>query len=604
MLKRTKLCTEVKEKDIDKTMVVCGWVHSWRDHGGVIFIDLRDYTGIIQVVFNPEISKECHDVAGKLRSEDVIAVKGIVSKRSDETINPKIPTGMIEVKVNEVELLNKSLTPPFEIDDQVNVGEEHRLQYRYLDMRRNQIQHNIRMRHEVVKEFRNFLNDNHFLDIETPIMNKSTPEGARDFLVPSRVNPGKFYALPQSPQIFKQILMVAGFDKYYQIVRCFRDEDLRKDRQPEFTQIDMEMSFIDEEDIYGVVEEMFRTVIKKVFHKNVKTPFPRYTYREVMDKYGLDKPDLRYALELTDITDLAGKTDFMVFKETVEKKGIVKCLNVPGGAKLSRKEIDDLTSFVSIFGAKGLAWIKITDKGPESVVVKFIPEPVMKEIMDRAKSRKGDVLFFMADQPQVVYDSLGNLRNKLAEIFKLIDEDQLNFLWVHNFPLMEYDKVENRLTAIHHPFTHPKRALDDIGSEKDLIKTLKENPQDLFARSYDLVLNGIELGGGSIRIHHRKLQEETFSALGLKEEQMKDQFGFLLDALSYGAPPHGGIAFGLDRFLMLLLKQGSIRDVIPFPKTQKAVCLMSDSPSEVSEKQLKELSIKLDILKADPDQRS
>ncbi len=597
MLKRTKYCGEVKEKDIENDITVNGWVHSWRDHGGVIFIDLRDTTGILQIVFNPEVSPESHEVAGKLRSEDVIVVKGVVEKRSEETINLKIPTGKVEVKVYTIEVLNKSKTPPFEIDEHISVGEEHRLAYRYLDLRRHHLQHNIKIRHEVVNEFRNFLNNNRFFDIETPILNKSTPEGARDFLIPSRVNPGKFYALPQSPQIFKQILMIAGFDKYYQIVKCFRDEDLRKDRQPEFTQIDMEMSFIDEEDVYQVVEEMFKYVIKNVFNKDIALPFPRYTYDEVINKYGLDKPDFRFDLPLTDITDLADKTDFMIFKETVSNKGMVKCLNVYEGAKLSRKEIDDLTAYVSIFGAKGLAWIKITEKGPESVVVKFIPEAIMKEIMKRAGSKVGDILFFMADQPGVVNDSLGNLRNKIAEMFNLINEDELNFSWVHNFPLMEYDAIEKKMVSIHHPFTHPKIKQDDTGTEKELIKILKDSPEALYARSYDLVLNGVELGGGSIRIHNRELQEEMFSALKLSKEQMTAQFGFLLDALQYGAPPHGGIAFGLDRFLMLMLKENSIRDVIPFPKTQKAVCLMSDSPSEVDEKQLKELGIKLNIVK-------
>lgn len=597
MLKRSKYCGEMTEKDISKQHVVCGWVHSWRDHGGVIFIDLRDHTGIVQIVFNPEVSKECHEVAGKLRSEDVVIVQGTVEKRSEETINPKIPTGTIEIMIDTVEVLNKSKTPPFEIDEHVNVGEEHRLEYRYLDLRRPQLQHNIKTRHQVVQEFRNFLSDNKFFDIDTPVMNKSTPEGARDFLIPSRINPGKFYALPQSPQIFKQILMVAGFDCYYQIVKCFRDEDLRKDRQPEFTQIDMEMSFIDEKDIYNICENMFKTVIKKVFNKDVKTPFPRFTYHEVMSKYGLDKPDLRFDLELTDITDLADKTEFMVFKNTIEKKGIVKCLNVPGGAKLSRKEIDDLTSYVSIFGAKGLAWIKITENGPESVVVKFIPDPIMKEIMKRADSKKGDVIFFMADNERVVNDSLGNLRNKIAEMFDLINKDELNFAWVYDFPLMEYDLTEKRLTSKHHPFTHPSISDDKVGTEDEIIKALKEKPETLVSRSYDLILNGVELGGGSIRIHHKKLQEEIFSALGLSKEQADNQFGFLLKALQYGAPPHGGIAFGLDRFLMLLLNENSIRDVIPFPKTQKAVCLMSDSPSDVDEKQLKDLSIKLNIVK-------
>ena len=594
MLKRDRYCCDTTEKDISKEVTVSGWVNSWRDHGGVVFIDLRDVTGILQVVFNPEISKESHDIADKLRSEDVIAVKGVVENRSEENINLKMSTGKVEVKVHEGEVLNKAITPPFEVsDERITVGEEHRLQYRYLDLRRPVLQHNIKTRHLAIQEFRNFLNKNNFLDIETPILNKSTPEGARDFLVPSRINPGKFYALPQSPQIFKQLLMISGFDKYYQIVKCFRDEDLRKERQPEFTQIDMELSFIDEEDIYSVVEDMFKTVIEKVFNKKIKNPFGKYSYDEVMNKYGMDKPDLRFGLELTDITDIAGNTDFQIFKEVIEKKGLVKCQSVPGGAKLSRKEIDDLTAYLSVFGAKGLAWIKITEKGPESVIVKFIPKQIMDEILKRTKSKQGDIIFFMAAKAQIVYDSLGNLRNKIAEMFNLADKNDLNFLWVNNFPLLEYDPGEKRLSAMHHPFTHPRIDSGKIGSDEEIIKKLKEAPETLYARSYDLVLNGTEIGGGSIRIHHRKLQEEMFQALKFNKEEMISQFGFLLTALQYGAPPHGGIAFGLDRFLMLMLNENSIRDVIPFPKTQKAVCLMSNSPSEVKEKQLKELNLKL-----------
>ena len=440
MLKRNRYCIDINEKDVGMEVTVCGWVNSWRDHGGVIFIDLRDVSGILQVVFNPEISKECHAVAEKLRSEDVIAAKGMIELRSEETINPKMPTGKVEVKVHEVEVLNKSLTPPFEIsDEKPDVGEEHRLTYRYLDLRRSQLQYNIKTRHKIVQEVRNFLNNNNFLEIETPLLAKSTPEGARDYLVPSRVNPGNFYALPQSPQIFKQLLMISGFDRYYQIVKCFRDEDLRKNRQPEFTQIDIEMSFVDEEDVCSITEGMFKHMIEKVFDRKVKTPFPKYTYDEAMNKYGIDKPDLRFDLELTEITDLAGKTNFEIFKEVVVNKGIVKCLNVPGGGKLSRKEIDDLTSYVSAFGAKGLAWIKITEKGPESVIVKFIPEQILNEILKRAGSQKGDIIFFVAAKSKIVYDSLGNLRNKIAEMFGLINEDELNFLWVNNFPLFEYD---------------------------------------------------------------------------------------------------------------------------------------------------------------------
>ncbi|MDD5067055.1 MAG: aspartate--tRNA ligase [bacterium] len=597
MLKRTLLCNDVTENHINKEVVLNGWVHSWRDHGGVIFIDLRDLTGLVQIVFNPEISKESHHIAEKLRSEDVVGVRGKVAARSDETINLKLPTGKLEVKVNEIEVFNKSQTPPFEIsDDRINIGEEHRLEYRYLDLRRPKLQKNIICRHKCVHAFREFLDQEHFFDIETPILNKSTPEGARDFLVPSRLNPGKFYALPQSPQLFKQILMVAGMDRYYQIVKCFRDEDLRKDRQPEFTQIDMELSFITEDDIYPLVENMFKKVIQEVFGVEIKTPFPRHSYDDVMLKYGVDKPDLRFKMELADITDLADQTTFQVFKNAIARKGIVKCLKVDDGTKLSRKDIDDLTAYVSIFGAKGLAWIKMTDKGPESVVVKFIPEQIMKEIVSRTRAKQGDILFFGADKATVVNDSLGNLRNKIAEKFNLIDENELNFCWVNDFPLFEYDETENRLVAKHHPFTHPKLEKGRIGTEEELTKALNDTPGSLYARSYDLILNGIELGGGSIRIHHKKLQEKMFASLGFQEKEMQEQFGFLLRALDYGAPPHGGIAFGLDRFLMLMLRESSIRDVIPFPKTQKAVCLMSDSPSRVHDRQLKELSLKCDII--------
>lgn len=594
MLKRTAYCGELTENDVDREVILNGWVQSYRDHGGVIFIDLRDITGIMQIVFNPRISKESHQIAEKLRSEDVIGVKGTITRRSEDTVNPKIPTGTIELKVKEVEILNKSLTPPFEImEESLNVGEEHRLEYRYIDLRRATLKHNIIVRHRITQEVRNFLNQNRFIEIETPILNKSTPEGARDFLIPSRLNPGKFYALPQSPQIFKQILMVAGFDRYYQIARCFRDEDLRKDRQPEFTQIDMELSFIDETDIYSVVENMFKSVIKNVFDIEIATPFPKITYRESMLKYGTDKPDTRFELQLIDITDLAERTNFQVFTEAIRKGGIVKSLNIPGGAKFSRKEIENLTSYVSIFGAKGLAWIKITDKGPESLLLKFIPQQILEAILKRNNCKQGDILFFGADTEKIVNDSLGNLRNKVAYMLDLIDENRLNFIWIYNFPLLEYSEEEKRYVAMHHPFTSPKISEEEIGTDNEIIDALKKSPEKLFARSYDLVLNGTELGGGSIRIHKRAVQEAMFEALHINREKAYNMFGFLLKALEYGAPPHGGIAFGLDRFVMLMLKEDSIRDVIAFPKTQKGVCLLSNTPADVTEQQLKELYIKL-----------
>ncbi len=596
MLKRTEYCGNLREKDVDRGVTLNGWVQSYRDHGGVIFIDLRDITGIMQVVFNPEISKESHKVAESLRSEDVIGVTGKVNRRSDETINEKIPTGRVELKVEKVEIFNRALTPPFEvIDDKLNISEEHRLEYRYIDFRRERIKNNILIRHKCTQAIRTFLNNNRFIEIETPILNKSTPEGARDFLVPSRLNIGKFYALPQSPQIFKQILMIGGFDRYYQIAKCFRDEDLRKDRQPEFTQIDMELSFIEETDIFEIVENMFKTVIKNVFNIEIETPFKRIEYKEAMEKYGVDKPDTRFELFLTDITDLAAKTDFQVFKNAVQKDGIVKSLNVPGGTKFSRKEIDDLTAYASIFGAKGLAWIKVTDKGCESLLLKYIPEDVLNEIIKRNNSKPGDILFFGADKEKIVNNVLGNLRNKIAEKLKLIDEDRLEFVWIHNFPLLEYNEDEKRYEAMHHPFTSPKISETEVGSVEEIIEVLKKEPEKAFARSYDLVLNGVEVGGGSIRIHNKKVQEAMFEAIGIEKGKAEEMFGFLLRALEYGAPPHGGIAFGLDRFIMLMLKEESIRDVIAFPKTQKGVCLLSDSPAEVSEQQLKDLSIKLNI---------
>lgn len=595
-IKRNVYCGELTENDVNKEVKVNGWVQSVRDHGGVIFIDLRDVSGIVQVVFNPQVNPESHKIAEKLRSEYVIGVSGKVRLRSKETINPKISTGKIEIIGEDLEILNSSLTPPFEVTSDLNeIGEEHRLEYRYIDLRRESLKNNIIYRHKTTQAFREFLNSNRFLEIETPILNKSTPEGARDFLVPSRLNPGKFYALPQSPQIFKQILMIAGLDRYYQIAKCFRDEDLRRDRQPEFTQVDMELSYIDENDIFQIVEEMFYYVIKKVYDIEITTGFPKLNYRECMKKYGTDKPDTRFDLELTDITDLAEKTNFEVFKEAVRKGGIVKSLNAKGGAKLSRKEIENLTEFVSIFGAKGLAWIKITEKGPESLLLKFIPSQILNEILERNKAEKGDIIFFGADDEKIVNDSLSNLRIKIAEMFNLIPKNKLNFLWVYNFPLLEWNEEEKRYVAMHHPFTFPKISEDLIGEEEDLIEKLRTEPQNMFARSYDLILNGNEIGGGSIRIHKRKLQEAMFESLKIDKELANKMFGFLLKALEYGAPPHGGIAFGLDRFLMLMLNQNSIRDVIPFPKTQKGVCLLSNTPAEVEPSQLKELNISLKI---------
>ena len=587
---RTHLCNDLRITDENKTVTLMGWVHSWRDHGGVVFIDLRDYTGLTQIVFNPEISPESHKIADTLRSEFVIAIEGVVAKRSDENINPKISTGEIEVKVNKVKILNKSLTPPFEIDEHVNVGEDHRLKYRYIDLRRKIIQKNIINRHFLVQDLRTFLNDKKFFEIETPILNKSTPEGARDYLVPSRINPGNFYALPQSPQIFKQILMVSGFDKYYQIAKCFRDEDLRKDRQPEFTQLDMELSFESEENLMKLIDEMFSVVLKKRYNIDIPTPIKKIPYDEAIRKYGSDRPDLRFDLELSDVSDIAPESDFQVFKNVLAKKGIVWGINAKAGAKFSRKEIDDLTDFVGIYGAKGLAWAKIKDGKMESVIGKFFSDAVQKKILERMKAEEGDLILFVADKKKVVIEALGNLRVKLAEMLGLINEDEYKFAWVVDFPLFQWDDVNDRWAAVHHPFTAPKEEdIENLMTGKIPYEQLGE----LKSASYDLVLNGIELGGGSIRIHSSELQSKILEILKIPKEEANEKFGFLLEALQYGAPPHGGIAFGLDRIMMLMENTASIRDVIAFPKTQKATCLLSEAPSGVSSVQLDELHLKI-----------
>ena len=583
-MRRTHHCCELGGADIDREVVLMGWVQRRRDHGGVIFIDLRDRNGITQVVFNPELDSEVHAKAHVLRSEYVIGVRGKVEKRPEGMINPNLVTGEIEVLVTELKILNRAATPPFQIEDTVDVSETIRLQNRHLDLRRPQLQKSIITRHRAAAAVRRYLNDKGFIDVETPFLTRSTPEGARDYLVPSRVNPGQFYALPQSPQIFKQLLMIAGFDRYYQIARCFRDEDLRADRQPEFTQIDIEMSFVGEDDIMDLGEGMILSLFKEVLGVELASPFPRLTYEEAVDRYGLDKPDTRFGLELKEISDIVENSGFKVFSSVVKKGGMVKALNAKGCSGFSRKEIDDLTEFVAIYKAKGLAWIKVREDEWQSPITKFFSDEEKARMKTRLDMEPGDLVFFVADQPKVTNEALGHLRNHIGAKLGLIDQDAFNFVWVTHFPLMEYDETENRNQALHHPFTAPL--------EEDYDK-LESDPIAVRSRAYDLVLNGFEIGGGSIRIHRKEVQERVFDALGLTPETYEEKFGFLISALESGAPPHGGIAFGFDRLVMLMCGQPSIRDVIAFPKTQRAACLLTSAPSEASKSQLDELCLKV-----------
>ena len=583
-MRRTHHCWELGAADIDKEVVLMGWVHRRRDHGGVIFVDLRDREGITQVVFNPLVDKEIHAKAHAIRNEYVLAVKGKVESRPADMINPKLKTGEIEVSATELKILNTAKTPPFLIEDEIDASETIRLKYRHLDLRRSEMQKNLILRHNATAAVRKYLNRQGFLDLETPFLTRSTPEGARDYLVPSRVNPGQFYALPQSPQIFKQLFMISGLDRYYQIVRCFRDEDLRADRQPEFTQIDIEMSFVGEEDVMRLTEGMMTQLFKDVLGFKLKRPFARLTYEEAVGRFGLDKPDTRFGFELKDISDIVTGSNFKVFADAVKKGGIVKALNAKGCIDFSRKEIDDLIDFVAVYRAKGMAWIKVKENEWQSPITKFFSEAEKQAMAKRIDMQPGDLVFFVADQPKVANESLGHLRNHLGKTLGLIDENEHQFLWVTRFPMFEYDETEKRLQALHHPFTSPLE--EDYGR-------LKKEPLAVRSRAYDLVLNGFEIGGGSIRIHQRTIQEKVFEALGMDRKTYEGKFGFLLDALDSGAPPHGGIAIGYDRLVMLMCGESSIRDVIAFPKTQKAACLLTRAPSETGKTQLDELYLKL-----------
>lgn len=586
MNKRTTYCGLVTEEFLNEKVTLKGWVHNRRDLGGLIFVDLRDREGIVQIVFNPDFSEEALQVAETVRSEYVVEVEGVVTKRDAETINPKIKTGQVEVQVSNIEIINKSETPPFSINEEnVNVDENIRLKYRYLDLRRQELAQTFKMRHQTTRSIRQYLDNNGFFDIETPVLTKSTPEGARDYLVPSRVHEGEFYALPQSPQLFKQLLMISGFDKYYQIVKCFRDEDLRADRQPEFTQVDIEMSFVDQEDIIAMGEDMLRKVVKDVKEIDVSGPFPRMTYAEAMDRFGSDKPDTRFGMELINVSQLGKEMNFKVFKDTVDNNGEIKAIVAKDAAnKYTRKDMDALTEFVNIYGAKGLAWVKVVDDGLSGPIARFFEDVNVETLKQLTEAKPGDLVMFVADKPNVVAQSLGALRIKLAKELGLIDESKLNFLWVTDWPLLEYDEDAKRYVAAHHPFTSPKR--EDI-------EKLDTEPENVQANAYDIVLNGYELGGGSIRIHDGELQQKMFEVLGFTNEQAQEQFGFLLDAFKYGAPPHGGIALGLDRLVMLLTNRTNLRDTIAFPKTASATCLLTDAPGEVSDKQLQELSLRI-----------
>jgi aspartyl-tRNA synthetase len=584
-INRTHMCGQLSQDNLGGKVTLTGWVQKRRDLGGLIFIDLRDRSGIIQCTINKDVTPDVFSEAFKVRSEFVLAVSGEVVNRAESAINKKMPTGYIEIAVSSLEILSKAETTPIYIEDDLNVSEQLRLKYRYLDLRRPSMQKILFTRHRIAKVTRDYMDQNGFVEVETPILIKTSPEGARDYLVPSRVQPGNFFALPQSPQLFKQILMVSGFDRYFQIAKCFRDEDLRADRQPEFTQIDMELSFVEKEDVMEINEGLLKKLFKEVLNVEIATPFKILTYKEAMERFGSDKPDTRFGLELKDIGDLVAGSEFKVFADTLANGGIVKAINAEGlGEKLSRKEIDSLGEFVKTYRAKGLAWINITSEGIKSPIAKFLKEEELKGIIERVGGKLGDIIFIVSDKSKVVYDSLGQLRLELAKRFGLIDNSKFDLLWVTEFPLLDYDEEEKRYVAMHHPFTSPM--------DEDL-ELLDTDPLKVRAKAYDVVLNGYELGGGSIRIHRQELQEKMFGLLGFSHEQAWNKFGYLLEAFKYGTPPHGGLAFGLDRVVMLFTGTDNIKDVIAFPKTQTASCLMTNAPSAADEKQLEELHIEV-----------